>query len=161
LLKILVSSCLLGNPVRYDGQNNLIDNPQLQLWVDEGIVIPFCPEISAGLLIPRAPAEIQNGTGNDVLCGQSQVIDIKGNNITDAFISGANQALNLCIENNIKLAILAKNSPSCGSSLIYNGNFTRTLIPGSGVTAALLKLNDILVFDQLSIDRARVAFEKQ
>lgn len=47
-------------------------------------------------------------------------------------------------------AVLKEKSPSCGSSLIYDGSFTGTLRPGVGVTAALLLRNGITVRDEQS-----------
>ena len=42
-------------------------------------------------------------------------------------------------------AILKERSPSCGCGKIYDGNFTRTLIQGDGITTELLKKNGIEV----------------
>lgn len=47
-------------------------------------------------------------------------------------------------------AVLKEKSPSCGSSLIYDGSFTGTLRPGVGVTAALLLRNGITVRNEQS-----------
>jgi uncharacterized protein YbbK (DUF523 family) len=35
-------------------------------------------------------------------------------------------------------AVLKARSPSCGSSAVYDGTFSRHLVPGRGVTAAAL-----------------------
>ena len=48
-------------------------------------------------------------------------------------------------------AFLAENSPSCGSSTIYDGSFTGITIPGTGVTAALLEKNGVKVFNQQAL----------
>ncbi|WP_405602660.1 MULTISPECIES: 2-thiouracil desulfurase family protein [unclassified Pseudoalteromonas] len=52
--KILVSSCLLGQPVRYDGRGHAILHPQLNLWQKQNRLIVFCPEVAGGLPIPGA-----------------------------------------------------------------------------------------------------------
>ena len=70
--KILISACLLGQPVRFDGQSKLVKNSTLVLWNNEGRLVPVCPEVSGGLPVPRPAAEIQ-GTANDVLAGRGQV----------------------------------------------------------------------------------------
>lgn len=60
--KILVSRCLLGQPVRYDGG---VHGPLSLLlrWQAEGRLVPLCPEVFGGLPTPRAPAEIAGGLG--------------------------------------------------------------------------------------------------
>ena len=69
--KILISRCLLGHKVRYDGgASGPFD--QLAAWQAEGRVVAICPEVAGGLPTPRPPAEIPGGQGVDVwegLCG--------------------------------------------------------------------------------------------
>lgn len=43
---ILVSACLLGRPVRYDGSDKLADSAILQRWLAEGRVVSVCPELA-------------------------------------------------------------------------------------------------------------------
>ena len=146
--KVLISACLLGDKVRYDGNSLLSQNEILQRWIEEGRVISICPEVSAGMSIPRAPAEILGGDGNDVLSGSVRVVENTAADVTDMFLKGAENALALCKKQQIEMAVLADFSPSCGSSAIYNGDFSGTKIEGVGVTAALLIANGIQVFSQ-------------
>ncbi|WP_422138336.1 DUF523 domain-containing protein [Endozoicomonas sp. ALC020] len=152
--KVLVSSCLLGNRVRYNGRDLPCSNDVLKKWLQEGRIVSVCPEVSAGLPIPRAPAEIKNGNGESVLKHDAIVIENTGEDVSQAFISGAKIALKLCQENNIKVAVLTESSPSCGSSKIYNGDFSNTKIAGFGVTSALLMENGIQVFSQHNFTEA-------
>ncbi len=152
--KILISACLLGNKVRYDGNDLFTSSLILEQWKDEGRVISVCPEVSAGMSTPRAAAEIKGGDGNDVLSGKILVIDNKGHNVTEYFLRGANNALALCKKYNIKVAVLAEFSPSCGSSSVYSGNFSGSKINGVGVTTALLIKNAIKVFNQQQLREA-------
>jgi uncharacterized protein YbbK (DUF523 family) len=46
--------------------------------------------------------------------------------------------------------VLKERSPSCGSGMVYDGSFSGKLVPGDGLTAALLKENGIKV---LTVDR--------
>ena len=101
-------------------------------------VIKICPELLGGLSIPRNASEIINNL----------VVDKEGNNVTRYFELGAKKALNIALKNNIHVAILKKNSPSCGSSYIYDGTFTNNLVKGDGITAKLLKENGIDVLDE-------------
>ena len=56
--------------------------------------------------------------------------------------------LDLCKEENIKVALLKANSPSCGNIKIYDGTFSNTLIDSQGLTAKLLKENEIEIFNE-------------
>lgn len=68
--RVLVSACLLGQPVRYDGGTVVTEGGILARWQMEGRVIPVCPEMAGGLPVPRPPAEIHGeGGGAAVLRG--------------------------------------------------------------------------------------------
>lgn len=157
--KVLVSACLLGNKVRYDGRASLSEHSILHQWIEEGRVIPICPEVSGGMSIPRDPAEIKGGDGYSVIAEQASVLQENGNDVTKSFLQGANNALVLCQENNIKVAVLTESSPSCGSSSIYNGSFSRSKTDGVGVTTALLIKHGIQVFNQHQFMEANKALQ--
>ena len=151
--KILISACLLGEPVRYDGKSKAQSSPQLLQWQHEGRLVSFCPEVAGGLPTPRIAAEIVGGEGADVLKQCARVIDRTGADVTASFIKGAKLALDLCRQHNINIAILSARSPSCGDRQIYDGSFSATLKNGSGVTAALLAGHGIRVFNQTDLDQ--------
>jgi uncharacterized protein YbbK (DUF523 family) len=154
--KILVSRCLLGHRVRYDGgASGPFD--QLQAWLDEGRVVPLCPEVAGGLPTPRAAAEIPGGQGVQVLDGQASVITTEGEDVSAQFLSGAYQALELVQKHGIRIAILKANSPSCGNLLTYDGTFSGVKVSGEGVTAALLKRHGVQVFSELELAQAAKA----
>ncbi len=147
-MKIIVSSCLLGELVRYNGKatsHNLHNNKNL---VNKFNIISFCPEICAGMEIPREPAEIMNGDGESVLKGDSRVITISNTDVTDFFRKGAELTFKKAVDNKVLFAILKNGSPSCGSSYIYDGTFSGKMIKGVGVTTALLEKNGITVFNE-------------
>ena len=141
--KILVSSCLLGEKVRYDGGDSNQNNLLLRKWQEEGRVMTICPEVASGLSVPRLPAEILN----------SKVINSAGIDVTLEFHNGAHLALELCKKHKIKFALLKSKSPSCGNRQIYDGSFSRNLIEGQGITAALLNANNIQVFNETEIQK--------
>lgn len=160
MIKILISACLLGQKVRYDGRDCLQTHARLQSWIAAGNIVTICPEMAGGLPTPRLPAEIQGKkTGIDVLNDHAKVSSKNGNDVTNAFIEGAQKTLDLAKKNHVKIAILKARSPSCGSQSIYDGSFSGNLIPGMGITAALLKQHGILVFDEDHIDEALDAAE--
>ena len=154
--KVLVSRCLLGHRVRYDGGAS---GPYAQLaqWQAEGRVIALCPEVAGGLPTPRAAAEIPGGQGVEVLADKAAVITTEGEDVTEAFVSGARQALALVERHGIRLAILKANSPSCGNRLTYDGSFSGVKVEGQGVTAALLTRAGVQVFSELELEEAAKA----
>ena len=145
--KILISACLMGRPVRYDGSAKPLAHPALEQWEAEGRLVVICPEMAGGFSTPRPPAEIAGAkSGEAVLSGRAQVVDVTGADVTDKFLAGAQSALALAKANNCRYALLIDGSPSCGSMLIYDGDFSGTKHSGAGVTAALLRANGIEVF---------------
>jgi uncharacterized protein YbbK (DUF523 family) len=159
--KILISACLVGLRVRYDGGHQVLQHPSIQAWQAQGRLIPCCPEVSGGLPIPRPPAEIIGGDGDDVLGSDAVVTTAAGVDVTPAFMKGAQAALALARSHAIRVAILCQRSPSCGSRQIYNGRFEGVLVPGVGVTTALLRANGIAVFGPEEIDSAAFGLDVQ
>ena len=140
--KVLVSACLLGERVRYDGKVKLYNHPIFEKLIMENRVISCCPEVDGGLSIPRIPAEIKN----------NRVINQIGADVTSNFTNGAKKALVLAKLHNIKVAILKSKSPSCSNNFIYDGSFSKTLKKGMGITAKLLEHEGVLVFNEDQLD---------
>ncbi|WP_075980685.1 DUF523 domain-containing protein [Bacillus massilinigeriensis] len=143
---ILVSSCLAGLKVRYDGGDCF--NQRIQQLIEQKKAVSVCPEVLGGLPTPRVPAEIIGGDGDDVINEKAKVFDQNGKDVTEMFLKGAYAALDKAKEIGATMVILKENSPSCGSSFIYNGKFNGKKIAGSGVTAALLRKNGIKVISE-------------
>lgn len=152
--KILVSRCLLGHRVRYDGgAHGPFD--LLAVWQAQGRVVPLCPEVAGGLPTPRPPAEIPGGQGGAVLDGRLPVVTDSGEDVTLAFIAGADAALELIARHGIRLAVLKARSPSCGNVENYDGSFSGTRVAGEGVTAAALKRAGVAVFNETELQEAQ------
>ncbi|GEB30542.1 MULTISPECIES: DUF523 domain-containing protein [Brevibacillus] len=139
----VISACLIGCECRYD-QKSCLDS-ELEQLLREGKAIPVCPEQLGGLPTPRPPAEIVGGDGYDVLDGRAKIIDNTGRDVTAEFLAGAQQALRLATTVGATSAILKENSPSCGSSFVYDGQFSGKKVSGIGLTAALFRRNGIEV----------------
>jgi len=146
---VLVSACLLGEPVRYNAIHQRCDNEVLAHWLAQGRVVAVCPEVSGGLPMPRPAAEITAGAGGaKVLLGQARVMDRQGQDVSAAFISGAQHVLVQAQSQNIRVAVLKQGSPSCGSGYIYDGTFSGVRVTEQGVLAALLAGSGISVFSE-------------
>ena len=141
---IVFSSCITGVKCRYNGSSSY--NEKLLKSINEEF-IHICPEILAGLKIPRRPCEIYGGSGEDVLNGNAKIIDKDGFDITEQMLTGAKKALKICLENNVTKAYLQTKSPTCGYNKIYDGTFSSTLKKGDGIFSALLLKNGIKVIE--------------
>ena len=154
MIRVLVSACLLGEKVRYNGNDSLADRPLLARWLAEGRIVSFCPEVAGGLGVPRPAAEIQGAGGAAVLISTAAVVTGAGDDVTAAFLRGAHLALERATSEGVKLAVLKDGSPSCGSETIYDGSFSGGKVAGQGVTAALLARHGIRVFSERTLEQA-------
>lgn len=153
--KILVSACLMGRKVRYDGAAKTSGDALLAAWRRQGRLVPFCPEVEGGLPVPRPAAEIEDGAGGEaVLSGAARVLTAEGADVTEAFLAGARAALAAARTHGVRVAILKEGSPSCGSLVIYDGAFGGGRVPGHGVTTALLERHGIAVFGEERVAEA-------
>jgi uncharacterized protein YbbK (DUF523 family) len=143
LRMMLVSACLAGIRCRYDG--GCCQNEAAKKLVAAGRALPVCPEQLGGLPTPRCACEI------DAACGRVRTRD--GRDLTDAFARGAEKTLAIAKEARAARAALKSKSPSCGCGLVCDGSFTGRLVPGNGVTAALLKANGVEIFTEADLAR--------
>lgn len=141
--RLMVSACLAGVRCVYDGTHNL--RPEIESLVKDGKAVLFCPEALGGMKIPHPPSEIRGGDGCDVLEGRCAVVSKDGKDVTAFFVKGAKESLALAKKHGIKKAVMKAKSPSCGCGSIHDGTFSKKLVAGFGVTAALLKQNGIEV----------------
>jgi uncharacterized protein YbbK (DUF523 family) len=149
---ILVSACLVGQPVRYDGSAKTLVHAALEKWKAENRLVVICPELAAGFSTPRPPAEIAEGqSGKDVLSSGARVIEASGADVTALYVAGAQAALSLARAHECKFALLTDGSPSCGSRFIADGAFAGRKQRGEGVTTALLRDNGVEVFSEAEI----------
>lgn len=148
---IMVSACLAGKPVRYNG------SPATDTIVEQLIAqkkaISVCPELLGGFMTPREPAEILGGNGYDVLDGNAKVVELSGRDVTDMYIEGAAHALAIAKEQNVELVVLKENSPSCGSSATYDGTFQGQKQAGTGVTTAMFRRAGIRVISEAELEQ--------
>jgi uncharacterized protein YbbK (DUF523 family) len=135
---LLISACLLGVECNHEGRGS--HRAVVEELAERYRLIPVCPEVLGGLPTPRAAAELVGGDGVDVLAGDggARVVNIEGEDVTAAYRRGAEAAVTIARSVGATRAVLKARSPSCGSSAVYDGTFSRHLVPGRGVTAAAL-----------------------
>ena len=134
-MKILVSACLLGRNCKYNGGNNY--DKRVAAFLEGKEVIEVCPEVLAGLGVPRTPIEIVNGV----------LLDRDGNNVDTPLRDAMGKILEQINGEDIDCAILKSRSPTCGVKQVYDGTFSGKLIDGSGSLAQALKEAGYKVID--------------
>ena len=149
---ILISACLAGRNVKYNGGNNAV--PWLCQWIErhKEQVMLVCPEEMGGLPTPRLPAEIQRkGPDSGDVLKNRRVVNKAGEDVTEQFLLGAEKVLEMVNRQHITVAIMKSNSPSCSGSYIYDGTFSGCKIKGQGITAALLTEHGVKVYSEKTV----------
>lgn len=140
-MRLLISACLLGCCCRYDGASK--PHPLAEILAQRHTLVPVCPEQLGGLPTPRPPAERQG----------DKVVTQEGQDVTEQYRRGAEEALRLCRLMRCEAAVLKERSPSCGCGTIYDGTFSKTLCPGDGVAADLLASAGIAVYGESQLEK--------
>ena len=151
VVKILVSSCLLGLNCRYSGDSCF--SLSVAGLAQNHTLIPVCPEQMGGLTTPREPAQIIDGNGVDIWNGRATVINASGKDVTPEFIRGARKALNFIKQYKVTEIVLKERSPSCAVHFIYRGN---SIVNGMGVTCALFLHEGFKVLSDEDINNIHV-----
>ena len=133
--KIVVSACLMGRNCKYNGGNNY--NKKLVAMLKDREIIEVCPEVAAGMPIPRPAVEISHG----------RVIREDGSDWDDVYRKGVEVVLNQLKHEDIDYAVLQSRSPTCGVKQIYDGTFSKKRIDGQGILAKALAERGIKLVD--------------
>lgn len=144
-IKVLISACLLGDNVKYSGGNNLTPKLVTLLKKYNVDIVKVCPECFGGLPIPRVPSEIK----------ENKVFSKDNRDVTEEFLIGAEKTLKIAKENKVNFAILKERSPSCGSTRIYDGNFSGKIIEGQGLTTRKLSEENIKIFSEENLEEIK------
>ncbi|WP_417118348.1 purine-nucleoside phosphorylase [Olsenella phocaeensis] len=158
-MRVVVSECLRGVSCRFDGGSKPCA-AVCELCAKPGVEpVGVCPELAAGLPVPRPPAERR---GERVLLSD-------GTDVTEEFGRGAAASLAAAREAGSQasdacgglppLAILKAKSPSCGSGVIYDGTHTHTLVEGDGVFARLLRREGVCVVSEDIVESCKPSVE--
>ena len=146
-MRVAISACLLGAPVRYDGGSKPADEVrELARKVD---VLRVCPETASGLPVPRPPAEQREG----------RVFLSDGRDVTGDFERGAQRCLEGLRRSPVSLAVLKAKSPSCGVGLVYDGTYSGKLVPGDGVFAEKLEKEGVCVVTEDTVRACKPSVE--
>lgn len=118
-VKLGISACLLGHKVRYDDGHKL--EPLLVETLGKYFqFVPVCPEVEAGLSVPREPAHLVGPPGS-----ARMITRTTGKDFTDQVLSGAQKRLEQLVKENLCGFIFKSKSPSCE---IKGGIFARAFM---------------------------------
>lgn len=138
--QILVSACLLGLKIRYDGTDAF--DHRLKEHADRFIFIPVCPEILGGLCVPREPATMEQGDGATFWELDGRVVMKSGREVSSNFKTGAERTVAFAKFLGISRIVLKEGSPSCG---ICETNVLFNRTRGIGIAAFLLRKQGFIV----------------
>ncbi len=132
-IRIGISACLLGHPVRYNGELKRSAHIVERFGSDFDLV-PVCPEVEFGLPIPREPMHLQGDPANPRM-----IITSRSEDITKAFRRWVAQRTAQLQEQDLCGYIFKTRSPSCGMrSVPVLVNTHRWAQQGVGLFAAAL-----------------------
>jgi FdhD protein len=116
-LRIGISSCLLGERVRYDGDHKRAS--WLEALTPPVEWVPVCPEVEAGMGVPREPVRLVRAEGGPRMVSVNTGIDY-----TDAMHALADRRIAALAREGICGYVLKKDSPSCGltSVKVFDGD---------------------------------------
>ena len=155
-----ISSCLLGQPVRYDGGHkcNRLITSRLQAIFE---FRPFCPEVAIGLGVPREPFQLVRTSGGMRVRGVSDAeLDV-----TDKLEQYGRQIVTGHPE--ICGYIFKARSPSCGTDSVATwteqGKEDESNGTGAYAAALMQAIPGLPVIDEerLQDDRERERFIEQ
>lgn len=132
-IRIGISSCLLGEPVRFDGGHKR-DSFLTGIFASFVEWVPVCPEVECGLGTPRESMRLVRA-GNEV-----RLLTVKtGADLSDRVDQFAARRVARLEADDLSGYVLKKDSPSCGLERVkvYNGHGVPTK-SGRGVFAARL-----------------------
>lgn len=106
--RVGVSSCLLGEPVRYDGAQK--EEPWLRrVLAQEVELVSICPEVGAGMSVPRPAIQIVDAEGQGL---RLQVVG-DGADVTAA-VAGFAETRLAALAGSLDGYVFKARSPSCG-----------------------------------------------
>lgn len=151
--KVLVSACLMGENVRYDGRHNLINHPLLEKLNSEDRLVTICPEVSGGLSVPRPYATIARRI-------PVEVISDVGEDVTPQFVLGAELTAELAKREGCVAALMKADSPACGNRDISGAAFSGLKASGAGIAAQEVMESGIPVFNETEMERLESMLEE-
>ena len=107
-IRMGISACLLGEPVRYDGEHKR-DEVVIRALGDMVEWVPVCPESECGLPVPRERMHLQGDPASPRL-----VVTATREDQTERLLRWAQEKLDELAAEDIRGFVFKARSPSCG-----------------------------------------------
>lgn len=130
-MRVLVSACIMGDRCKYNGQSNR--NELAIEYLRDKDVVKICPEMLAGMGIPRPCAEIVEGI----------VMDEHGENVDDTYRRAVELALKTIENQPFDLVILQSRSPTCGVNEVMTAHSPAVWFPARDCSPKHSRMRDI------------------
>ena len=150
-VKIGVSACLAGYRVRYDGkdQRSLVVERELTPHFE---LIPVCPEVGAGMAVPRPPIQIIHSRAGIRLCE----VDNHEHDVTLQLRRYAQQVI-AELGSELSGFVFKSRSPSCGidGTPCFDEDGLQQLSVGAGLFAGMLmkQFPQLPVIDECKLEQ--------
>jgi len=145
MVRIGISSCLFGEPVRYDGGHKL--DPYLRETLGRlAILVPVCPEVECGFDVPREPMHLEEDRG-----GPRLVVTAGGLDVTRRMTGWCRRRIGQLRQEELGGFVFKCRSPSCGRTgvpLYREGRATGLSRPGIFAGLLISAFPDLPVTDE-------------
>jgi len=146
-LRIGISSCLFGQPIRYDGQHKLSQNllDQLEPYAT---LVPLCPEVAIGMGTPRPPIHLTDSLNSPVV----RQVENPSLIFTAPLV---NYARRIAREARLDGYVCKARSPSCGylsTPVFIDGIEQPTTVSGVYIATLVDHLQGLPVVDESIVD---------
>jgi len=147
-IKLGISACMYGSKFRYNGKGiNILE--YLKREKGDFFWSPVCPEVMAGLGVPRSSIRLVGGNGFDFWDGDAQVKNRFGKNVSGIIKAGTLSCLETLKRADIDAYVYMEGSPTCG----INRTTLRKESLGKppGIFGALLLKEEIFLIPALDL----------
>jgi uncharacterized protein YbbK (DUF523 family) len=134
---LAVSACLVGCRCRYDGRTKR--SAVVLALAQHFALVPFCPELEAGLGVPRPAMRFRTRPGGVRLLTDENL------DVTERMREASDRLVAAMLAAGIKAAICKERSPSCGVRLTH---LDSGLAPLPGLFSGLASSSGLLLFTE-------------
>ncbi|MBF0386070.1 MAG: DUF523 domain-containing protein [Candidatus Omnitrophica bacterium] len=148
-IRIGISACNFGAKFRYNraGWDRV---EALGRQKDDYIFTPVCPEVLAGLGVPRPPVKLSGGNGDDVWAGTAKIKNRLGRDVTEAVKAASLSSMEALHRAGVDAFLFMEGSPTCG---VYRTTLKdKRLGKPPGVFGALLLKERIFLIPAVDLE---------
>ena len=147
---IAVSACLIGCHCRYDDLDRF--DQSVRNALANAPFVPVCPEVLAGMGVPRPPISFCT------VAGETRVVSDSGIDVTSQLEEAVKAIVDFLVGLGCSTAVCKERSPSCGvDTVTVDGR----LVAGSGVLTTRMRAAGIRVVSDEDVARDGISVPGQ